>query len=72
MTFVLSLEHTTMVTYTLAQMILSAVFAFLAFHEQPGIIQIIASAVILAGVGLVVMRGAAPRRSLLHVSCPPA
>lgn len=63
---------TLLVTYTLAQVILSAVFAFLAFHEQPGIIQIIASAVILAGVGLVVMRGAAPRRSLLHVSCPPA
>ncbi len=60
----------TLLTYTLAhlpstlvsvsmlvQVILSAVFAFLVFHEQPGPIQIVASAVILVGVGLVVTRG---------------
>jgi drug/metabolite transporter (DMT)-like permease len=38
----------------LVQVVLSAFWAFIAFQENPGFIQIIASGVILAGVGLVI------------------
>ncbi|MAS32373.1 MAG: hypothetical protein CL610_00105 [Anaerolineaceae bacterium] len=43
----------------LAQVALSAVWAFVAFGENPGLIQLIASGVILVGVGLVITAGSA-------------